>query len=63
MTYPIGSFKGGFWESDFVSHSGFTTLSNHMKDGQKSTKMLEDYFKQRSKVEEDYSKSLLKISK
>ena len=58
-----GIFSASFWETDFISHSGFETLSNHLKEGQKSCKWLEDYMKQRAKAEEDYAKSLLKIAK
>ena len=56
-------YSCSFWETDFVSHTGFETISNHLKEGQKSCKWLEDFLKQRAKAEEDYAKSLLKIAK
>ena len=58
-----GVYKNAFWESDFLSQAGFDTLSSHMKDGQKSCKWLEDFLKQRAKAEEEYAKTLLKLSK
>nr|CAB3265254.1 proline-serine-threonine phosphatase-interacting protein 1 [Phallusia mammillata] len=60
---PPGMFRGAFWEADFLSQTGFETLVNHMKEGQRSCKWVEDYLKQRAKAEEEYSKSLLKISR
>ena len=59
----FGVYKNAFWESDFLSQAGFDTLSSHMKDGQKSCKWLEDFLKQRAKAEEEYAKTLLKLSK
>jgi len=63
MTSLPKTFRSSFWETDFVSQVGFETLVAHMKEGQKSCKWLEDFLKQRAKAEEDYSKTLLKISK
>ena len=63
MAYPLGTFKSAFWEADFLSQNGFDTLCNHIKNGQKSCKWLEEYLKLRAKAEEDYSKTLTKISK
>ena len=59
----MGTYKSAFWETDFVSHNGFNALSNHMKNGQKSTKWIMEYLKQRAKVEDDYSKTLIKIGR
>ena len=56
-------YTNSFWENDFLSQTGFETLSTHMKEGQKSCKWLEDYLKQRAKAEEEYSKALCKISR
>ena len=63
MAYQVGTYKSAFWETDFLSHVGFNTLSSHMKTGQKNTKSIEEYLKLRVKAEEDYSKTLLRISK
>jgi len=63
MAYPVGKYKSAFWETDFVSHNGFNTLSSHMKNGQKTTKWMVEYLKQRAKAEDDFSKTLLKISR
>ena len=57
------SFRNAFWEPDFVSQTGFDTLTNQVKDGQKSCKWLEEYFRQRAKMEEEYGKTLGKICK
>lgn len=57
------TFKNCFWETDFVTQHGFDAIISRMKDGQKTCRWLEDFFKQRAKAEEDYAKALLKISK
>lgn len=57
------SFKNNFWELDFLSYTGFETLANHIKEGQKSCRWIEDYLKNRAKLEEEISKKLMHISK
>nr|XP_002128806.1 proline-serine-threonine phosphatase-interacting protein 2 isoform X1 [Ciona intestinalis] len=63
MSYPPGTFRGSFWERDFVTQTGFETVVTHVKEGQRACKWLEDYLKLRSKAEDEFAKALLKASK
>nr|XP_039257135.1 proline-serine-threonine phosphatase-interacting protein 1-like [Styela clava] len=56
-------FSSSFWESDFVSQTGFDTLVARMKEGRQTCRDVEDFIKQRAKAEEEYAKALLKIAK
>lgn len=57
------NFRSNFWESDFASQNGFDTLAQHIKEGQKSCKWVEDYLRNRAKLEEEFSRKLIQISK
>ena len=63
MAYPPGTFKGSFWETDFLTQHGFDAVVSHVKEGQRSSKTLEDYLKMRARAEDEYSKALLKLTK
>lgn len=56
-------FSGNFWETDFLSQTGFETIISRLKEGSKTCRDIEDFLKQRSKAEEDFAKSLQKIAK
>ncbi|XP_050416676.1 proline-serine-threonine phosphatase-interacting protein 1 [Patella vulgata] len=57
------SFNEAFWGTDYLSTSGFDTMVKRVLDGKSLCKDMEGYFKQRAKMEADYSKSLANISK
>ncbi|XP_061188537.1 proline-serine-threonine phosphatase-interacting protein 1-like [Saccostrea echinata] len=54
-------YKDSFWDTDINSTSGYDELKNRMKDGKKLSNEVENYFKQRAKIEKDYSKDLQKL--
>lgn len=54
-------YKDSFWDTDINSTSGYDGLKNRMKDGKKLSSEVENYFKQRAKIEKDYSKDLQKL--
>ncbi|KAK6172895.1 hypothetical protein SNE40_016465 [Patella caerulea] len=57
------SFNEAFWGTDYLSTSGFDTMVKRVLDGKSLCKDMEGYFKQRAKMEADYSKSLASLSK
>ncbi|XP_067886008.1 proline-serine-threonine phosphatase-interacting protein 2 isoform X1 [Heterodontus francisci] len=56
-------FKDSFWSTDITSTIGYDNLIQHMNDGRKTCKELEDFIKQRASIEEKYGKDLLSLSK
>ncbi|CAH1788186.1 unnamed protein product [Owenia fusiformis] len=60
---PVTSFADVFWGGDFCSTQGFETICRRMKEGRSSTKDFEDFLKQRLKIEQEYSKALVKLGK
>ncbi|XP_064633477.1 proline-serine-threonine phosphatase-interacting protein 1-like isoform X2 [Lineus longissimus] len=58
----ITKFVDAFWGTDFCSTAGFDVLHKRVKEGRQVCKDLEEFLKQRAKIEEDYGKALLKLS-
>ncbi|XP_030625647.1 proline-serine-threonine phosphatase-interacting protein 2 [Chanos chanos] len=56
-------FKDNFWSSDITSTVGYDTLIQHMNDGKRTCKEVEDFMKARASIEEKYAKELLSLSK
>ncbi|XP_033103583.1 F-BAR domain only protein 2-like [Anneissia japonica] len=56
----MSHFVDNFWGE---KNQGFAVLYNNMKNGTTSTKELEDFIRERSGIEETYSKNISKLSK
>ncbi|XP_072112687.1 proline-serine-threonine phosphatase-interacting protein 2 isoform X2 [Mobula birostris] len=56
-------FRDNFWSTDITSTVGYDNLIQHMNDGRKTCKELEDFIKQRASIEERYGKDLVSLSK
>lgn len=56
-------FSENFWSTDITSTVGYDNLIQHMNDGRKTCKELEDFIKQRVSIEEKYGKDLVSLSK
>ncbi|XP_032890261.1 proline-serine-threonine phosphatase-interacting protein 2 [Amblyraja radiata] len=56
-------FSENFWSTDITSTVGYDNLIQHMNDGRKTCKELEDFIKQRISIEERYGKDLVSLSK
>ncbi|XP_023679151.1 proline-serine-threonine phosphatase-interacting protein 2 [Paramormyrops kingsleyae] len=56
-------FKDNFWGADITSTAGYDTIIQHLNDGRRTCKELEDFIKARASVEEKYAKELLNLSK
>ena len=56
-------FVDNFWVEDLNNTVGFDVLSQRMREGRKLCKEIEEYLKQRSKIEAQYSKDLQKLNK
>ncbi|XP_033749079.1 proline-serine-threonine phosphatase-interacting protein 1-like isoform X2 [Pecten maximus] len=56
-------FAESFWDSDLTGTSGFDALERRLKDGRKLCKDLEEYYRQRSKIELQYVKDLQKLTR
>uniref|UniRef100_UPI0035901D44 F-BAR domain only protein 2 isoform X6 n=1 Tax=Myxine glutinosa TaxID=7769 RepID=UPI0035901D44 len=56
----MAAFSANFWGE---KNNGFDVLYHNMKHGQTSTKELVDFLRERTAVEETYSKSLTKLAK
>ncbi|OWF40273.1 proline-serine-threonine phosphatase-interacting protein 1-like [Mizuhopecten yessoensis] len=56
-------FSESFWDCDLIGTSGFDTLVRRLKDGRKLCKDMEEYYRQRSKIEGQYAKELQKLTK
>ncbi|XP_048742612.1 proline-serine-threonine phosphatase-interacting protein 1-like [Ostrea edulis] len=54
-------YKDSFWDRDINSSKGYDELKNRMKEGRKLSNEVETYFRQRAKIEKDYSKDLQKL--
>lgn len=62
MTLGV-KFSETFWDNEFTGTSGLDNLMKKMKESRQSCKEFHDMLKARAKCEEDYAKSLQKISK
>ncbi|XP_055731050.1 proline-serine-threonine phosphatase-interacting protein 2-like [Salvelinus fontinalis] len=56
-------FKDCFWNGDFTSTGGYDNIIQHLNDGKKTCKEIEDFMKARASIEEKYAKELLGLSK
>ncbi|XP_026886293.1 proline-serine-threonine phosphatase-interacting protein 2 [Electrophorus electricus] len=56
-------FKDNFWSGDLNSTAGYDAVIQHLNDGKKTCKEIEDFIKARAAIEEKYAKELLGLSK
>uniref|UniRef100_A0AAY4EBD3 F-BAR domain-containing protein n=1 Tax=Denticeps clupeoides TaxID=299321 RepID=A0AAY4EBD3_9TELE len=56
-------FKDNFWNSDITSTGGYDSIVQHLNDGKRTCKEVEDFIKARAAIEERYAKDLLGLSK
>ncbi|XP_072515378.1 proline-serine-threonine phosphatase-interacting protein 2 [Salminus brasiliensis] len=56
-------FKDNFWNSDITSVAGYEAIIQHLNDGKRTCKEIEDFMKARAVIEEKYAKELLGLSK
>uniref|UniRef100_A0A8C8CGE6 F-BAR domain-containing protein n=1 Tax=Oncorhynchus tshawytscha TaxID=74940 RepID=A0A8C8CGE6_ONCTS len=52
-------FKDCFWNRDFTGTGGYDSIIQHLNDGKKTCKEIEDFMKARASIEEKYAKELL----
>ncbi|XP_051973879.1 proline-serine-threonine phosphatase-interacting protein 2 isoform X2 [Xyrauchen texanus] len=56
-------FKDNFWNIDITSTVGYDSIIQHLNDGKRTCKEIEDFMKARAAIEEKYAKELLGLSK
>ncbi|XP_013979957.1 proline-serine-threonine phosphatase-interacting protein 2 isoform X1 [Salmo salar] len=56
-------FKDCFWNGDFTDTGGYDRIIQHLNNGKKTCKEIEDFMKARASIEEKYAKELLGLSK
>ncbi|KAG9353670.1 hypothetical protein JZ751_011792 [Albula glossodonta] len=56
-------FKDNFWNNEITSTGGYDTIIQHLNDGKRTCKEIEDFMKARASIEEKYAKDLLSLSK
>ncbi|XP_064164059.1 proline-serine-threonine phosphatase-interacting protein 2 [Anguilla rostrata] len=56
-------FKDNFWSPDITSTPGYDSIIQHLNDGKRTCKEIEDFMKARASIEEKYAKDLLSLSK
>ncbi|XP_007228897.3 proline-serine-threonine phosphatase-interacting protein 2 isoform X1 [Astyanax mexicanus] len=56
-------FKDNFWSSEITSTAGYDAIIQHLNDGKKTCKEIEDFMKARAAIEDKYAKELLGLSK
>ncbi|XP_071400487.1 proline-serine-threonine phosphatase-interacting protein 2 isoform X1 [Centroberyx affinis] len=56
-------FKDYFWNSDLTSTGGYDAIIQHLSDGKRTCKEVEDFMKARASIEEKYAKDLLGLSR
>uniref|UniRef100_A0A673NAL1 Proline-serine-threonine phosphatase interacting protein 2 n=1 Tax=Sinocyclocheilus rhinocerous TaxID=307959 RepID=A0A673NAL1_9TELE len=56
-------FKDNFWNTDVTSTAGYDGIIQHLNDGKRTCKEIEDFMKARAAIEEKYAKELLGLSK
>ncbi|KAG7476994.1 hypothetical protein MATL_G00088610 [Megalops atlanticus] len=56
-------FKDNFWNNDITSTAGYDSIIQHLNDGKRTCKEIEDFMKARASIEEKYAKDLLSLSK
>ncbi|XP_076875916.1 proline-serine-threonine phosphatase-interacting protein 2 [Brachyhypopomus gauderio] len=55
--------KDNFWTGDITSTAGYDAIIQHLNDGKRTCKEIEDFMKARAAIEEKYAKELLGLSK
>ncbi|KAL6472654.1 hypothetical protein MHYP_G00188420 [Metynnis hypsauchen] len=56
-------FKDNFWNGEITSTAGYDAIIQHLNDGKRTCKEIEDFIKARAAIEEKYAKELLGLSK
>ncbi|KAB5543748.1 hypothetical protein PHYPO_G00083210 [Pangasianodon hypophthalmus] len=56
-------FKDNFWNNELTSTGGYDAILQHLNDGKRTCKEIEDFMKARASIEEKYAKELLGLSK
>ncbi|KAK6322760.1 hypothetical protein J4Q44_G00075520 [Coregonus suidteri] len=56
-------FKDYFWNGELTSTGGYDYIIQHLNDGKRTCKEIEDFMKARASIEEKYAKELLGLSK
>ncbi|XP_017345369.1 proline-serine-threonine phosphatase-interacting protein 2 isoform X2 [Ictalurus punctatus] len=56
-------FKDNFWNCELTCTAGYDTILQHLNDGKRTCKEIEDFIKARAAIEEKYAKELLNLSK
>ncbi|KAG7322876.1 hypothetical protein KOW79_014222 [Hemibagrus wyckioides] len=56
-------FKDNFWNSELTSTAGYDAIVQHLNDGKRTCKEIEDFMKARAAIEEKYAKELLGLSR
>ncbi|XP_051972472.1 proline-serine-threonine phosphatase-interacting protein 2-like [Xyrauchen texanus] len=56
-------FKDYFWNIDITSTVGYDSIIQHLNDGKRTCKEIEDFLKARAAIEDKYAKELLGLSK
>lgn len=56
-------FKDNFWNTDITCTAGYDAIIQHLNDGKRTCKEIEDFMKARAAIEEKYAKELLGLSK
>nr|XP_014350644.1 PREDICTED: proline-serine-threonine phosphatase-interacting protein 2 isoform X2 [Latimeria chalumnae] len=56
-------FKDNFWCSDIIGTNGYDIIIQHLNDGKKTCKEVEEFIRARASIEEKYGKDLLSLMK
>ncbi|XP_066507848.1 proline-serine-threonine phosphatase-interacting protein 2 [Hoplias malabaricus] len=56
-------FKDNFWNCEITSTAGYDAIIQHLNDGKRTCKEVEDFMKARAVIEEKYAKELLGLAK
>jgi len=59
----VKSFKNNFWNADIGNFHGFEVIVKRLKDGRSVCKEYVEFLRQRSLIEEQYGKALIKLAK
>ncbi|XP_046900628.1 proline-serine-threonine phosphatase-interacting protein 2 isoform X2 [Hypomesus transpacificus] len=56
-------FKDNFWNPELTCTAGYDAIIQHLTDGKRTCREVEDFMKARAAIEEKYAKELLGLSK